>query len=875
MAAEVRWQPAAPRYDEGLDIIISGSHQGGTLHWGVNPKGHKWDAPINAYVPYGSWRDGAAVRTPLNGPNKEGDCFARLGPFNDPDQQVGALAFALQWQDGAWDNNQGQDYTIPITSGRITVAPAQPTLNDPVRITVHRCAPGGKLRWGVNAARGKWQPPHETYWPRRTRAADDGLAVDSPLPDPDANGDATLTLGPFNQGMQLVASLHMAVHWDTTWDTDFGRNYNYTIVTGAISNAPRVVLEHPCPEAAVTTALAVRVTADAGPVEIFLDGERAVTLRVAPFETQIDLRRVSFGRHVLTARAQRDQQAGMAAAEFWHTPAFAVAALPAGTPLGATPGTNGLVTFALHAPGKHFVSVIGDFNRWDHTADVMNYAPDGTWWLQKSIPTGQHYYQYDVDHELVIADPWSRDVEWKDLRGQEDYRPPRARSVLEVGAPPFAWQATNYIRPELPGLVIYEFYLDDMVPGGGFTGMVARLDYIRDLGPNAIEPLPINEFPGAQSWGYNPAFHGAPESAYGTPDDARRLVDRAHAQGMAVILDMVLNHMDWNGALCRLYGEDHAASPYFWPFTGENWGFPDLEQENPALKRYAADMIQRWITEYRADGFRYDATRWVGWQGHHDWGAGWFAFAAKQADPGSIQIAEHLPSDPELMKQTSMDANWHDAFRWRSREMLMRAELDPREFLNILDARRQGYASNFQRVLYTESHDEERVWSELEQAGYAPDEVLRRATAALVLTLTTPGIPMIYAGQEFGENTAKQVGSNPLHWDRCAQPAGAALVATTRRLVALRKSHPALRGEVVACPELDAARDVAVVQRGPADKAVIVALNLGRRAQAITVAFPAAGAWRDVVADAPLALPPDLRARIDLLPGQAAVYAAD
>ena len=128
-------------------------------------------------------------------------------------------------------------------------------------------------------------------------------------------------------------------------------------------------------------------------------------------------------------------------------------------------------------------------------------------------------------------------------------------------------------------------------------------------------------------------------------------------------MDMVFNHMDYSSPLYQLYGLDYDASPYFHRFLGENWGFPDLRQDSPAFKRYVADMLRGWVEEYHVDGFRYDATRWVGWKGYNEWGAGWFAYAAKQADSNSWQIAEHLPADPDLQSRTEMDTGWHDYFR--------------------------------------------------------------------------------------------------------------------------------------------------------------------------------------------------------------------
>ena len=157
-------------------------------------------------------------------------------------------------------------------------------------------------------------------------------------------------------------------------------------------------------------------------------------------------------------------------------------------------------------------------------------------------------------------------------------------------------------------------------------------------------------------------------------------------------------------------------------FPGDNWGFPDIEQTSGASSVHGrpASFLDRGIS---CDGFRYDATRWVGWQGYNDWGASWFAWAGKQVDTGTYHIAEHLPSDPALSNRDGDGLQWHDYFRWRLRDMLRNAKLDQAEFERIMDPAKLGFDDPFGRMVYTESHDEERLPRELEQAGFSLDEV--------------------------------------------------------------------------------------------------------------------------------------------------------
>ena len=540
-------------------------------------------------------------------------------------------------------------------------------------------------------------------------------------------------------------------------------------------------------------------------------------------------------------------------------------------PWGASVLQDGTVIFSLHAPGKNSVSVIGDFNDWSPDAYPMTMDEHGTWHFHASLDPGVYQYQYRIDGTLQLADPYSRQVIWQDEKGNETWRPERCFSVLEVGTAPFSWQAVDYTRPPLDNLVVYEFHLEDFLGGAhGFTGMIERLDYIKDLGFTAIGPLPFHEFPGSKSWGYNPAYHFAPETSYGTPDELKQLIDAAHQRGLAVIMDLVLNHMDRNSALYRLYGTDYDASPFFHHFEGDNWGFPDLDQPNPAMKRYAADVIKFWLKEYRIDGIRYDATRFTGWSGYNDWGASWYAYIGVKTDPASFHIAEHMPSDPALINETEMHTTWHDYFRWRMREMIERGYLDRSEFEKIMKPTLVGFTNGLQRMAYTESHDEERVMFELRQRGFAGPERERRCILALTMTLTTPGTVMLYAGQEFGEATKKIVGENPLQWKLLETPTGKAIHNATRQLVHLRTGHPALRHGDLSFLHHNQPEGMAAFRRQAGEDAVIVYANFGRGANTMDIFFE--GTWSNLFTGTTFTESGEFARAVPLQSGEAAVW---
>lgn len=873
---EVRYSPLHPSLNDVIQIEIHGASQGGTLHWGVNAVGTIWAEAIPEYRPAGSEMFGVATRTRLQGPDENGVCRIALGPFNNTNQLIRALNFAIQWDDGTWSNKDEKNYNIPVSFGRITIKPEVPTINDRIVVQVHRSRSGGQLRWGINAENDMWQPPMEAYWPTGTVAAKDGLAVDSPLSKPDGNGISTAVLGPFNRSEQVIHTLHMAVHWGDDWDTDAGRNYNFEISFDTGTNAPSVRIVSPLNDEAVVDAPNVELVADrADEVELRLNGRVVASVAESPLELKLPFQQLRYGRHQLTARAERKGLVGMQQIYFWKLPPHRVESIPPGTAWGATDNHDGTVTFALHAPEKRFVSVMGDFNGWDPYVDMMNYSPDGTWWLTRPVSNGAWLFQYVIEGRRFLADPYSPDVEWKNERGQEGYQPWDARTVLCVGQSEFTWTATNYVRPPLDQLVIYEFHIDDVQPGGGFTGLISKLDYIRDNGFNAIEPLPWTEFASDHSWGYNPSFHFAPESTYGTPDDLKRLIDEAHKRGIAVIFDAVFNHMDRSSPLFQLYGHDYAASPFFRQFRGENWGFPDIDQESRATKRYMQDAITHWLREYRVDGIRYDATRFVEWAGYNDWGASWFAYVGHQVDPASYQIAEHMPSDPNFINVTEMDSTWGDYFRWNLRRMIEDAQLDRNQFAELMIPSRIGFTSALERIAFTESHDEERVMHELELRKYSSSERRRRAELAYALTLIAPGPAMIYAGQEIGEDTPKRVGSNPIQWQRVRgwfSGENRKLQQSTRALTQLRTTHSALRGEWVNIQE-GMPDGIVVVDRTGNGGSVLLAGNMGRISQRATFTLPHNGPWRAVLEGRVLQVNGQ-QGTVSLAPGEVAVFAA-
>lgn len=508
------------------------------------------------------------------------------------------------------------------------------------------------------------------------------------------------------------------------------------------------------------------------------------------------------------------------------------------------------VTFGLFAPHKKDVRLIGDFNNWDPNAAVMTLNADGLWVTELNLPPAEYGYQFLIDHgsdkEVTIADPYSRR-----LRYVEGTAEPH--SVIVVGQTPFVWHDDGFGTKPLNELVIYELHVGDFSPEGTFKGVTAKLDYIRDLGVSAIELMPVQEFPGDRSWGYNPAYFFAPESSYGSADDLKELIDQAHQRGIAIILDMVFNHTDASNPLTRLY--PYQESPYFGQ-DGNPWGFPDFNHWSDATKRFIRDVQDYWLLEFHVDGFRYDHTEGIGWDAEN--GMNFIAWAARQTKPHVCLIAENLKDPAGVVKNTHVDASWHESFHGVLRAQLREGEFQGHQYgdmqavLNEMIYSREGYGDNAQAINYLESHDQERIAFEVRTNPTLDIDQAVNAKSKLgaLAMFTAQGVPMLYAGQEFGEQTRKTVDANKLHWERLNDGTWSDLKNFYASLAKLRAANPALTKNTIEPIVVDNERKVLVFKRwDDGGNQVVVGLNFSPVSQTLDVGFPRAGKWHEWTRD--------------------------
>ncbi len=517
---------------------------------------------------------------------------------------------------------------------------------------------------------------------------------------------------------------------------------------------------------------------------------------------------------------------------------------PTQVPHGAHDRGDGTVSFALWAPWKNSVHLIGEFNGWDASADPLAVDESGLWSIEKRLEPGRYGYQFVIDGETTISDPYARALRWVDGS---------PHALVDVGAKPYEWNDAGFQIKPLNQLVIYELHVGDFSPEGTFKGVTARLDHLAQLGVDAIELMPIQEFPGDQSWGYNPAYFFAPESAYGTAEDLKQLIDAAHQKGIGVILDMVFNHTTGDAPLNRLYPYDQ--NPYM-STDGNPYGFPDLNHWNDATKRLIADIQSYWLNEYHIDGFRYDYVEGIDWDGVN--GMSFITWSARQAKPYAYLIAEHIVGDTAaVVRETEADASWHWQFTKVLRAQLREGEYEGQQYgdmdalLRVITFGGDGYADNAQPINYLESHDEDRAMLvAMTNPAIGDAGAVRKSMLGAIVLYTAQGVPMLYHGQEFGAHAPKTIGTSKLPWEYLESDSGKALYHHYATLAYLRHTQAALQTNYFQPLLVDAERKVLAYQRWADNgSVVVVAVNFSPADQRVAIDFPRAGRWHEWLHD--------------------------
>jgi 1,4-alpha-glucan branching enzyme len=441
--------------------------------------------------------------------------------------------------------------------------------------------------------------------------------------------------------------------------------------------------------------------------------------------------------------------------------------------LGAIP-LGESTSFRVWAPFASGVSVVGEFNDWKGDAHPLQRDENGYWAIEVPGAKAGQQYQFEITNG-------DRRFRKNDARVREIH-PKTALGVIYSDG--YKWKTQGRVLQNWNELVLYELHVGTFSPGplndpGRFEQVIRRLPYLKSLGVNALEIMPPMAFPSERSWGYSLTNPFAIEASYGGPDAFKRLIDAAHEQGIGIILDVVYNHFGpddldlwqydgWseNGKGGIYFYNDHRS----WTPWGENR--PDYGR--PEVREYIRDNTLFWLEEFHVDGLRFDATAFIrNTRGENNnpetdlpdgWSLlRWLTDEVQKHFPGAITIAEDIQQNPWLTKPTKDDGagfgtQWDMAFLWPLRTNIVKIDDADRSMDEIANAIKFRYNEDaIQRVIYSESHDEvangkARVPQQIDPDDTGGYFAKKRSTLAAGLVLTTPGIPMLFEGQEFLED---------------------------------------------------------------------------------------------------------------------------
>jgi 1,4-alpha-glucan branching enzyme len=590
-------------------------------------------------------------------------------------------------------------------------------------------------------------------------------------------------------------------------------------------------------------------------------------------------------------------------------------ALPPGNVHGINYTSNSSVTLALFAPYKDFVYVIGDFNDWKVDTSYYMYrdevTPDSViWWLTiNNLTPGEEYaFQYLVDGEIRIGDPYTEkvldsyndqfisDTTYPNLKPYPYGKTSNLVSVFQTDQQPYQWQATNFQRPAKTDLVIYELLVRDFISTHNYSTLKDTLGYLKRLGINAVELMPVMEFEGNESWGYNPSFHHALDKYYGPKNELKEFVDEAHSMGIAVILDIVLNHAYGQCPLVRLYfdyvnNRPAANNPWFnvvSPNPDYSWGY-DFNHESSATKYYVDRVNRYWLTEYHIDGFRFDFTKGF----TNTPGNGWNYDPARiailermankiwQTDSSAYVILEHFTADQEEIELSDYGMMLWGNHNCNYNQATMGYASGPCgtwDFSRI-SYKKRGW-NNPYLVGYMESHDEERLMFKNLTYGNSYGNynikslptAIQRMKEAAAFFFTVPGPKMIWQFGELGYDISIdypcRTCNKPILWNYYDEPARLKLYKVFKTLINLKKDYPAFRSSDFTISAGEVEKRINIYD---STMDVVITGNFGVQSGTIDPNFSRTGKWYDYFSGDSIIVT-DVHSIIPQQPGEFHIY---
>lgn len=536
-----------------------------------------------------------------------------------------------------------------------------------------------------------------------------------------------------------------------------------------------------------------------------------VLLRAVKSDTLVyDYLASDLGRHQFIALAKNGIESITDTISFFVKDTVINMDLPPGMRDGINRVNDSTACFVLFAPDKNSVFITGDFNDWKMDNDYLMLKDENRYWITVSNLDKQKEYifQYVIDGEIKIADPYSEKIAdpwndasidpliYPDLIAYPFGKTTEIASVFSLGRDDFDWQSNDFVPEEKENLVIYELLIRDFTLEGGIKAVINKLDYLKDMGVNAVELMPFNEFEANDSWGYNPSFYFAPDKAYGTINDYKWFIDECHKREIAVIMDMVLNHSYLQSPLVRMYfenGKPAANNPWYnvnhnFENTQAHWGY-DFNHESPHTQALVDSICSYWMKYYRIDGFRFDFTKgfsntWHPADGPDVWGSNYDASRIsllkrmsdeiRKRNPKAIIIFEHLATNSEEKELAESGI-----LLWGNiNHSYSQASMGYSDGFDLSWASYKSRGWNVPNlVTYMESHDEERImYRNLNYGRSSGDYDIKELNTGLermelvnAFLLTLPGPKMIWQfgelGYDFSIDYNGRLGKKPVKWE--------------------------------------------------------------------------------------------------------------
>ena len=577
-----------------------------------------------------------------------------------------------------------------------------------------------------------------------------------------------------------------------------------------------------------------------------------------------------------------------------------IAPVPAGLKQGINYETDATAcTLVLYAPHKSIVTVLGDFNNWTQSSQYqMNQTPDSTtYWLRLTglTPGTEYAYQYKVDGSLLVADyntekildpnndQYISSTTYPNLKAYPTGKTTGIVSILQTAKPAYNWQVANFTRPNKSNLVIYELLIRDFVATQNFQTVKDTISYLKRLGVNAIEVMPFNEFEGNNSWGYNPSFYFAPDKAYGTETAVRAFIDECHKQGIAVIMDMVMNHSFGQSPMVQLYWDPvnnipAENSPWFNQYATHpfNVGY-DFNHESQATKDFVDRVMNHWLTNYKVDGFRwdlskgftqtnnptdvtawgnYDASRIAIWKRIYD--------KMQSISTNAYCILEHFAVNQEEIELSNYGMLLWGNSNYSFNQATMGYNTGSDLQSTLFNSPTRGWTKP-NLVGYMESHDEERLaykniaFGNVSGSYNIKDTItaLKRNEMGAAFWAMIPGPKLLWQFGELGYNYSINTCSDgvtidpnncrlspkPIRWDYYSNPARQSLYNVYAQLIKLKLTPNYLSTFTTANSAYDMASNVKWLKLTTDSLNVVVVGNFDVVPNSASITFPNAGTW--------------------------------